>query len=212
MAAGCCSPAMSRRALELQVGTTRREWPKPPSLRTKPTICSIPRRKNSAARQLPARAPRGQPSPKHRQENPIPQAPNPRAPLPWNPPAKPAAKASAEVPAARAAPIISIESDVDPESWAEYGGWYRQDFTIFYRPTGHKDKFIYSWLVLTGTQSPKGEKEPRGSGLRDPHHQGRAGVMHEMPQRRRYPGPRPTGQFLAGLGQDQARTLYEFRP
>ncbi len=73
---------------------------------------------------------------------------------------KPAAKASAEVPAARAAPIISIESDVDPESWAEYGGWYRQDYTIFYRPTGHKDKFIYSWLVLTGTQAPKGERSP----------------------------------------------------
>jgi hypothetical protein len=75
-------------------------------------------------------------------------------------PARPQAKASAEVPAAKAAPIISIESDVDPESWAEYGGWYRQDYTIFYRPTGHKDKFIYSWLVLTGAQSPKGEKSP----------------------------------------------------
>ena len=42
--------------------------------------------------------------------------------------------------------MITIESDVDPESWAEYGGWYRQDYAIFYRPTGHKDKFIYSWL------------------------------------------------------------------
>jgi hypothetical protein len=74
--------------------------------------------------------------------------------------AKPEAKASAEAPAARAAPIISIESDVDPESWAEYGGWYRQDYTIFYRPTGHKDKFIYSWLILTGTQAPKGDRSP----------------------------------------------------
>jgi hypothetical protein len=53
-----------------------------------------------------------------------------------------------------------IASDVDPENWAEYGGWYRQDYTIFYRPTGHKDKFIYAWLLLTGPQAPKGDKSP----------------------------------------------------
>jgi hypothetical protein len=57
-------------------------------------------------------------------------------------------------------PMISIASDVDPESWAEYGGWYQQDYTIFYRPTGHKDKFLYSWLFLTGPQAPKGDKSP----------------------------------------------------
>lgn len=60
----------------------------------------------------------------------------------------------------KAAPVISIESDVDPESWAEYGGWYRQDYAIFYRPTGHKDKFITSWLFLTGPQAPKGDASP----------------------------------------------------
>jgi hypothetical protein len=63
-------------------------------------------------------------------------------------------------PAARAAPVISIESDVDAESWAEYGGWYRQDYAIFYRPVGHKDKFIFSWLSLTGPRAPKGVKSP----------------------------------------------------
>ena len=57
-------------------------------------------------------------------------------------------------------PVISIESDVDPESWADYGGWYRQDYAIFYRPAGHKDKFIYSWLFLTGPQAPKGDTRP----------------------------------------------------
>ncbi|WP_125461693.1 MULTISPECIES: hypothetical protein [Rhodomicrobium] len=71
-----------------------------------------------------------------------------------------AAPAGAE-PQGRAAPgIVSIQSDVDAESWAEYGGWYHQDFGIFYRPTGHKDKFIYSWLFLTGPQAPKGNKGP----------------------------------------------------
>jgi hypothetical protein len=60
----------------------------------------------------------------------------------------------------RAAPASNIQSDVDPESWAEYGGWYRQDYAIFYRPTGHKDKFIYAWLSLTGPQAPKGHQTP----------------------------------------------------
>ncbi|HEX7108469.1 MAG TPA: hypothetical protein VF224_04440, partial [Aestuariivirga sp.] len=64
------------------------------------------------------------------------------------------------VPQAQAAPVIGIESDVDPESWAEYGGWYRQDYAIFYRPIGHKDKFNYSWLLLTGPQAPKGDTSP----------------------------------------------------
>ncbi len=67
---------------------------------------------------------------------------------------------AAAEPQTSAAPVISIESDVDPESWAEYGGWYRQDYAIFYRPTGHKDKFIYSWLFLTGPQAPKGDTSP----------------------------------------------------
>jgi hypothetical protein len=61
---------------------------------------------------------------------------------------------------ARAAPVISIDSDVDSESWAEYGGWYRQDYGIYYRPTGHKDKFIYSWLFLTGPRAQKGNASP----------------------------------------------------
>ena len=60
----------------------------------------------------------------------------------------------------RVVPVISIQSDIDPESWAEYGGWYRQDYAIFYRPVGHKDKFIFSWLFLTGHQAPKGDRSP----------------------------------------------------
>ena len=69
------------------------------------------------------------------------------------------AGATAE-PSPTAATEISIASDVDPESWAEYGGWYKQDYEIFYRPTGHKDKFIYSWLFLTGPQAPKNDSSP----------------------------------------------------
>jgi doubled CXXCH motif protein len=63
-------------------------------------------------------------------------------------------------PEAKALPAVFIESSVEPESWAEYGGWYRQDYAIFYRPIGHKDKFIFSWLSLTGPHAPVGDKSP----------------------------------------------------
>jgi hypothetical protein len=71
-----------------------------------------------------------------------------------------ASDAAVAKPQTTAAPVISIESDVDPENWAEYGGWYRQDYAIFYRPAGHRDRFIYSWLWLTGPQAPKGDRSP----------------------------------------------------
>jgi hypothetical protein len=66
----------------------------------------------------------------------------------------------AAVPQIQAAQVAGIESDVEPEAWAEYGGWYRQDYAIYYRPTGHKDKFIHSWLALTGPQAPIGGTSP----------------------------------------------------
>jgi hypothetical protein len=72
------------------------------------------------------------------------------------------AESTGDKPRSGAPPVITIESSVDPESWAEYGGWYRQDYTIFYRPTGHKDKFLYSWLFLTGPQAQKGSASPVG--------------------------------------------------
>ncbi len=72
------------------------------------------------------------------------------------PEASPDADTTAAAPQAAAAPATGIDSDVEPETWAEYGGWYRQDYAILYRPAGHKDKFIQSWLVLTGPQAPKG--------------------------------------------------------
>ena len=37
----------------------------------------------------------------------------------------------------------------DAESWADSGGWYRQDFAILYRPIGHADRFMKSWLDLS---------------------------------------------------------------
>jgi hypothetical protein len=69
---------------------------------------------------------------------------------------------SAPPPASRsvAAPVVSIANTLDPENWAEYGGWYQQDHAIFYRPTGHKDKFVFAWLTLTGPYAPAGDTTP----------------------------------------------------
>jgi hypothetical protein len=66
-----------------------------------------------------------------------------------------APSASPAAASAPSAPVITIASDVDPETWAEFGGWYQQDFAIFYRPAGHKDRFLYTWLYLSGPQTGK---------------------------------------------------------
>ncbi len=39
---------------------------------------------------------------------------------------------------------------ISPEEWAEFGGWYRQDFEIRYKPSRHSDRFVRSWLDFTG--------------------------------------------------------------
>ena len=41
-------------------------------------------------------------------------------------------------------------SEVDAEAWAKGGGWFRRDFTLFYRPVGHSDRFVRTWLELSG--------------------------------------------------------------
>lgn len=77
-------------------------------------------------------------------------------------PAAATAKTAANTPTppARAVPVVGIESQVEPENWAAYGGWYRQDNAIFYRPVGHKDKLIFTWLRLAGPVAPQGDVNP----------------------------------------------------
>ncbi|MBI1207853.1 MAG: hypothetical protein GC191_11260 [Azospirillum sp.] len=41
---------------------------------------------------------------------------------------------------------------VDPERWMANGGWYRLDFALLYRPTGHADSFLRSWLEIAASQ------------------------------------------------------------
>lgn len=74
--------------------------------------------------------------------------------------ASPAPDVMPATPRAKAGSAAGIGSEVDPESWAEAGGWYQQDHAIYYRPAGHKDRFVYSWLVLTGPRAQKGDTGP----------------------------------------------------
>ena len=45
-----------------------------------------------------------------------------------------------------------LPEPMDPEAWAEFGGWYRQDFAVLYKPTGHEDLFLHAWLDYTAKQ------------------------------------------------------------
>lgn len=38
---------------------------------------------------------------------------------------------------------------ISSEQWAKYGGWYREDLTLYYRPVGHADGFLRHWLELS---------------------------------------------------------------
>lgn len=53
-----------------------------------------------------------------------------------------------------------LQGDVDPETWAEHGGWYRQDHALYYRPAAHEDRFISTWLKLTAAQPDTGLSRP----------------------------------------------------
>jgi hypothetical protein len=48
----------------------------------------------------------------------------------------------------------------DAEAWAEYGGWYRQDYNIRYRPSGHADRFLRGWLEFAAQSAAAGPDSP----------------------------------------------------
>jgi hypothetical protein len=52
---------------------------------------------------------------------------------------------------AAATPAPAIEPK-EREDWMANGGWYRppDNFTIFYRPSGHADGFLVAWLTAAG--------------------------------------------------------------
>ncbi|WP_193171477.1 hypothetical protein [Nisaea nitritireducens] len=54
-----------------------------------------------------------------------------------------------------APPPTRIEPNVSPEDWMRAGGWYRNDFALLYRPTGHADPFMQAWIDLAAAPSPQ---------------------------------------------------------
>ena len=42
---------------------------------------------------------------------------------------------------------------VTGENWSPGGGWFRQGYALYYRPTGHGDLFLKNWLELAGRES-----------------------------------------------------------
>ncbi len=47
----------------------------------------------------------------------------------------------------------SMEAVYDNEEWARTGGWYRDGSTIFYRPIGHADPFLKTWLDVSSVKN-----------------------------------------------------------
>ncbi len=75
------------------------------------------------------------------------------------------------------------EQPFDPENWALYGGWYRQDHTIRYRPTGHEDPFLKTWLDYSShaaTDQEKALRDPVFASLSDPGAVGRCTKCHSV--------------------------------
>ena len=47
----------------------------------------------------------------------------------------------------------TMEAVYDNEEWARTGGWYRDGSTIFYRPIGHADPFLKTWLDVSSVKN-----------------------------------------------------------
>jgi hypothetical protein len=65
-------------------------------------------------------------------------------------------RAGEDVPIPEEADSAESEGPADMaggEDWSAAGGWYREEFSLYYRPTGHQDEMVAEWLNIT--QSPK---------------------------------------------------------
>ena len=45
---------------------------------------------------------------------------------------------------------------ISAEDWSTLGGWYRQDYAIYYRPARHADAFLRMWLNLASRAAAQG--------------------------------------------------------
>ncbi len=76
--------------------------------------------------------------------------------------------------------------ELTADEWVAHGGWYRQDYTLFYRPTEHEDRFMRAWLDVSAHDSldptiPVAAKIL--ATLADPTGPGACGKCHSIDQR-----------------------------
>lgn len=107
-----------------------------------------------------------------------------------DPPAATAPQAAASPsipPEAPQADVAAAEPAIDDETWSEFGGWYRKDHTILYRPSGHADALIKSWLDVSAKNTASHEPairraifKPAFETLSDREAQGRCMKCHSL--------------------------------
>ena len=61
--------------------------------------------------------------------------------------------------ASEAAPEEAEEAIASGEAWATGGGWYRDYFSLYYRPSGHGDRFLRAWLDVSGGGATRAAQE-----------------------------------------------------
>jgi hypothetical protein len=67
-----------------------------------------------------------------------------------------------------AAEVEAALPEPDPERWSRLGGWYRDYFALRYRPRGHADPFLATWLDVTGAaQGPAADAVFEGLAVDD---------------------------------------------
>ena len=77
-------------------------------------------------------------------------------------------------------PSPPLNLALDAESWAESGGWYRDGFAIYFRPTGHADPFFRAWLDFAADRHDLGETAAVFSHLTDKDAQGQCTKCHSV--------------------------------
>jgi len=76
-------------------------------------------------------------------------------------------------------PTESVEAD----TWARYGGWFRDGATLYYRPVGHADPVLKGWLgVLTSLESSHSWTSAVLETLRSNEYPGRCTKCHSSEQ------------------------------
>ena len=86
----------------------------------------------------------------------------------------------------------TVAPEVDEEEWVAFGGWYRRDFQVLYRPTGHTDRFFRAWLDYSARLFGKPSQslvEPIFDELTDKDAQGQCMKCHSVDKE-------PTGELL----------------